>query len=189
MLSSTDDERRRQAADGLSNLGPSARAPVPELLTMLLVSDAATPLETRRSLAQAIWLIGPDDGAIPDLLTALRDPDELVHLWIARTFAILGSTAASATGALVQRLDDQAEMVRSSLAWALARVGSAAIPIVIEALRNSSPLLRRSAAECLGRMRVRHAISALKHAEQDTDEGVRQAAAESLRRLAAIGRV
>lgn len=189
VLRSTDDERRRQAADGLGNIGPGARAAVPELLTMLLASDAATSLETRRSLAQAIWLIGPDDGAIPDLLKALRDTDELVHLWIARTFAILGSTAVSATETLVQRLDDPAEMLRSSLAWALARIGSAAIPIVIESLESSSPLLRRSAAECLGRMRVAHAISALKHAEKDMDQGVRQVAAESLGRLAAIGGV
>jgi HEAT repeat protein len=183
------DERRQQAADGLANLRQAARTAVPELLSMLLARDPVTSLKTRRSLARAIWLIGPDASTIPDLLKALRDPDELVRLWIARAFAFLGPTAASATLKLVQSLEDPADMVRSSLAWALARMGLETIPAIVESLRNGSPTLRRGAAECLGRICARDSISDLKHAEHDPSKVVRQAAAESLRRLATVGRV
>lgn len=188
VLHSTDDERRRQAADGLAALGPAARATVPDLLTMLRADDPVISLDTRRSLARAIWLIGPEASAIPDLLKALRASDELVRLWIARGFAVLGPAAVSATPALVQALADPAEMVRSSLAWALARIGPDAIGSVVKALQSGEPALRCGAAECLGRMRARDAIPALEAAQQDNEEAVRQAATESLRRLAMPGR-
>lgn len=188
VLRCKNEERRLQAADGLANLGPAARAAVPELLAVLLTSDPVTPLRTRRSLARAIWLIGPDVSYISEVVNALRDSDEIVRLWIARTFAFLGPEAASATETLVQALDDPAEMVRSSLAWALSRIGSQAIAAVVGSLSNGPPSLRRSAAECLGRTRAGAAISALNHAAHDTDESVRQAASASLHRLAEIGR-
>lgn len=183
VLHSADDERRRQAADGLAALGAAARDAVPSLLAMLLADDPITSRDTRRSLARAIWLIGPEANVLPDLRKALRAPDELVRLWIVRSFAILGPEAASATAVLVQALADPADMVRSSLAWALVRIGPETIAPVVEALREGSPTLRRGAAECLGRMRARDAIPALKAAQRDEQETVRQAAAESLRRL------
>jgi HEAT repeat protein len=188
LLHSTDDERRRQASEGLAELGPAARSAVPALLAMLLDNDPITSLNTRRSLARAIWLIGPDANVLPDLLRALQAPDELVRLWIARSFAILGPAAVSATPALVQALTDPAEMVRSSLAWALARIGLDAIGSVVKALQSGKPALRRGAAECLGRMRAHDAIPFLKAAQQDNEEAVRRAATESLRRLAMPGR-
>jgi HEAT repeat protein len=187
VLQNADEERRRRVADGLANLGPAAREVVPALLAML-TADGSNSRETRRTLARAVWLIGPTPDTIADLLRALRDPDELVRLWIARAFAVLGPVASPATQELVKALADLAEMVRSSLAWALARIGPESIAPVVKALRDRSPELRRGAAEALDRMRVRDAMAALEEAQRDGHEAVRQAADESLRRLAAAGR-
>jgi HEAT repeat protein len=188
VLQSTDEERRRQAADGLANIGPAARDAVPVLLAMLLADRSNDSRETRRALARAVWLIGPTADAIPDLLRALHDPDELVRLWIARAFTVLGPAASPATQELVKALADPAEMVRSSLAWALARIGPESIAPVVKALRDGSPEWRRGAAEAVGRMRVRDVMAALEEARRDAHEAVRQAASESIRRLTAAGR-
>jgi HEAT repeat protein len=123
VLRSPDDRRRRQAAEGLGAIGPAVWRAVPALLTTLLAVPPP-PLETRRAIARSLWLIGPAERSIPALLEALRDPDDLVRLWIARAFATLGPAAPPAAEELRRALDDPSAMVRGSLAWALGCIES-----------------------------------------------------------------
>jgi HEAT repeat protein len=178
LLAHPDRERRRHAANGLGEVGPDAREAVP---TLLAAFNEDT--ETRRVLAEAVWLIGMDAQNIPGLLERLGDPDELVRLWLVRALVTFGPEAHPAVPALVNALADPAEMVRSSAAWALATIGPKALPPVLAALHVPGSATRAAVAEGLGRMRAREAHSALMAAQDDPDVTVRQRATEALARL------
>lgn len=75
-LQSSDASSRREAADRLGDLGPSARSAVPQLIAAL--RDSASSVRT--SAARALGMIGPDaEEARPALERLSQDEDASVR--------------------------------------------------------------------------------------------------------------
>jgi HEAT repeat protein len=74
---------------------------------------------------------------------------------------------------------------QEAAAEALGRIGPAAVPALIEALRSPEPAVRRKAAEVLGRMGpdAKDATAELIRLLDDPDESVRKAATRTLGRI------
>ena len=107
-------------------------------------------------------------GAVPPSTTALRDEEVIV--------------------ALIESLDDPEGEVRLNLAAALANLGDAAVPRLIDALGDKKPERRGGAAYALSQIRpvAKSAIPALLKAIKDKDEGVRRQVSYALSRI--VGR-
>jgi HEAT repeat protein len=149
-------------------------------LPALLDALGEGQIETRRLVARSLWGIGVEPASLPRLLTDLPDHDPWVRLWVVRALTTLGPALAPAVPPLVEALADPSPMVRDSLAWALLLAGPDPLPPLREALGSLDPALRRGAAEALGRVRDPARREALESALGDADEGVRFAAAEAL---------
>ena len=74
---------------------------------------------------------------------------------------------------------------QQAAADALGRIGAAAVPHLIQALRSRDPLVRKQAAEVLARMGsdAREAVPDLIRLLDDEDESIRKAAARTLGRI------
>jgi HEAT repeat protein len=69
---------------------------------------------------------------------------------------------------------------------ALAAVGEPAVEPLIALLKDDNPLARSFAAQGLGRLRDKRAMSGLKAALDDRDPRVRESAAEAIRAIQRI---
>ena len=111
----------------------------------------------------AAWIIsGAGAPAAPALEKALRDPRVRVRATAAELLGILH--ARRSLGSLMRALPDPDAEVRQNAAWALTRLGSAAIPRLVSALGRHAGLVREQAAWCLagiGRTAVRPIVKAL----------------------------
>jgi HEAT repeat protein len=174
-LTCGDDDRAEAAAAGLARLG--ARA-VPALLHLLdsAVADerwwAARALaacgrrgalegllralrdpvpEVRQCAAVGLREVG-DPRAIPGLGAALEDADQSVSRLAAEALASLGPAAVST---LEAALRSGAAGVRINAARGLARAGDpSAVPALLAALQDPSPVVRHWAQAGLDRMAV-----------------------------------
>jgi HEAT repeat protein len=158
-LASRDVGVRREAAYQLSNLGPAARP------------------------------------AIPALLKALDDDDKQVWTSVIATFAAMGPVAEESIPALLERIDGRKGKGHRErdqnwglwrTAYALSRMGTPAIPPLIQALGENDLGLHLAAARALGEMgpAAHDAIPALIKNLADNQESVRNETAQA---LAAIG--
>jgi HEAT repeat protein len=124
-LGSSDREARREAAYQLQRKGPAAKAALPELIRALDDSDK----QVWTNALGAIAAIGPDArDAVPRLMQAMdgRKPRD-------------------------SRTRDRGQMLMRS-AHALACIGDAAKPALIDALKQDDAGLRIGAAKALGEM-------------------------------------
>lgn len=185
------------AAAVLAEIGPQAKAAVPQLI-ILLKSKDVVPLapcsmgfggkktETERLAviaARALDRIGPDARAAVTALTeALADSDEVLRYEAAKALGSIGADAAPAIPILVQVLNDPERLVGDIAADALSRIGSAAIPALIEVLRGSKPEIRRRALTSLGGIGAKAdvALPDLIRSLTDPDEEIRAAAANAI---------
>ena len=78
------------------------------------------------------------------------------------------------------RLKDEARYVREGAALALSRIGRAAVPTLIESLRDKDRNIRRWAAWTLGKIKDERAARHLIGALNDEDGGVQFAAEVAL---------
>ena len=150
----------------------------------------------RREAAYQLEKLGPAaKPALPALIKALDDPDKQVWSYAVAAIAGLGPDAADAIPALIEDLDGRKSrgrrdrdkrqvLVRS--AFALSRIGPAAIPPLIAVLDADDSPLRAGAAKALGGMgpAAKQAIPALRENLGHGDEVVRQ---ESIEAIALIG--
>jgi HEAT repeat protein len=146
------------------------RDPVPSLLTALEEDDVLVREEAVRYLkeirsvrsvgsliarlrhdaeasvrweaAEALALLG-DVRAVPALVEATRDPDELVRLCAAEALGAIGKDTADVLSALMLLLDDPSMLVRLYAVEAVGYLGSrAVIPLLRTRLAGEAPAVR-----------------------------------------------
>lgn len=90
--------------------------------------------------------------------------------------------------ALIENLDDMDDLVRQNIAVALANLGEAAVPSLIDALSHPKAERRKGAAMALSQVRpaATSAIPALLNTMKDKDDLVRRQASYALSRI--VGR-
>lgn len=168
-------------------------APAVEKLAQQL---GAAELHVRREAAQQLERLGPAAKlALPALIKALHDDDKQIWASAIATISALGPAAQEAIPALIDDMDGrksrgrrnryQVQIVLRS-AHALSRIGPAAIPPLVEALRTDDPGLRIGAAQALAPFgpQARAAIPLLINNLADGRDPVRE---ETAAALAAIG--
>ena len=151
-----DDPRVRWfAIEALGLIGPEAKDAVPALVEALRSRDLAYALASEDSdalkdgpirliAAFALGRIGPDArAAIPDLIAALSGPDSRVRGEAARALGLIGPEARAAVPALIRLVTrGTVAEVAERAAEALGRLGSVAVPAVIEMLHDADPEVR-----------------------------------------------
>ena len=148
----SDPNLRALAASVLSEIGPDAKAAVPELVKLLGTDDDATRIEVLLAIAE----IGPDaEAAIEPLLKTLRSPAAKGRAGAA--YALAKIEAKSAIPVLKQTVKDKDELLRFASGWALVRFEPKnaefvriALPSLIKGLSHKIPVIRREVAEVLG---------------------------------------
>jgi HEAT repeat protein len=166
---------KSQAAVALCQLGCDA----PGLMTALtgnLVSrrDAAF----RKAAAEALgWCSKKQAGVVPALAAALTDEDEDIRQLAASGLQRMGVSQAEALQSCCKQLKDA-----PCAEAALARFGTVAVPVLIQALAAEDPAAREKAARILGGMGevAAEAAPALCAALRDVDRDVRLAAAKAV---------
>ncbi|MGH7137024.1 MAG: HEAT repeat domain-containing protein [Pirellulales bacterium] len=120
------------------------------------------------------------------LLTDLEPKTQIAAIEALAAFGTKGYESETAA-ALSQVLGSKFDQVRWSAFSALATLGPASVPILLDALRSDNPQARGSAAAALAQVSpaADAALDPLRQAIQDEDRSVRLAAARSLAKLGA----
>jgi HEAT repeat protein len=146
-------------------------------------TDLSSPdVVTRLDAARSLGAIGAQaEGAVPALVESIKDEEESVRLAAVEALGGLGRRAAPAVPTLIQCLDDAS--LGAKAAWALKMVGPQAIPPLIEMLASSSETVRWLAAEAIGDIQSREAVSVLVELLHHERREVREAAAMAIGRM------
>jgi HEAT repeat protein len=151
-LRSGDPDERQAAAEKLSQLGPAAQP-----AAVALVEACERDDEARESAVAALEELGPPPATdVMKLASLLQHPALDVAYWAATLLGRLEVQAAPAADDLIRALRSHAELaVRQRAAWALGKIGPAAIAAQ-EALRaaaaGSDPRLASLAREAIGHL-------------------------------------
>ena len=151
---------RREAAEVLSNIGPQVRTAVPALLKALRDDDAGV----RAAAAGALTHVKPEtQPGILELVQSLKDKDDEVR---DRAIEALRALGAESVPSLVQALGDKENKQAAFVALAgLGPQAKGAVPDLSKLLKDPDPLIRRHAANVLGRV-GRGAIEAVPASRQ-----------------------
>jgi HEAT repeat protein len=172
-----DEARAEQAVSSLAALGEEA---VPALLDLTRSSDADHRWWGLRVLAQ---LSSPSGTSRPAgwLIPFLNDPSPEV-----RQCAALGLAARpdeNAIQPLIRALNDEDGMVRNLAANALARIGGAAVPSLIEVVKSAPQTARIQALRALAEIRDHRAIPVMMQVMGEDSALLQHWAKEGLERL------
>jgi HEAT repeat protein len=118
------------------------------------------------------------EGAREALQEALSDSVNFVRAQAAAALGYLNDTTAMPN--LISALDDEYYGVRFVAANSLAKFKSASLPYLYRALESEKPMVRRLAAEALGRQKAPDAVTALFRLLKSADWADRLAAIEAL---------
>lgn len=120
---------------------------------------------------------------LEDLLDKLKNGSAPVRYTAANKLGKLG--VKDAIDHLIDALDDEDEMVRDNVIFALGELeGTKAVPRLVRTLKSDkSPRVRKSAAKSLGMIKAVPAVGALVAALADPDFKVRKSAARALGRI------
>lgn len=159
-LESSDPTLRSFAAIALGGLGPEAARAVPRLRKALEDSEPGL----RLSAAQALWAVQlRADEVLPVLTKLLKEKDAAVRARAAAVLSRLGSKASPAVADLFALLEDEDITVRVATVKALGEIGGplarATYPTLSELTKDDQP-----------------------------DEGLRRAAAETLKKIGRPGK-
>jgi HEAT repeat protein len=167
------------AVHRLREMGPDA---VPSLTSLLRAQD----LFTRKIL----WRYSPHfPRAVQRYLfqnigypQQTRNREAAAH-----ALALLGPKAETAVPALAQAMQDTSGRVRWKAAEALAKIGAPAVPALAEAAQSVDEETRAAAVYALGLIGrpAQQAVPVLFKSLEDTSEGLRSSAAQTLRQIGA----
>ena len=152
-LVSGDDDRAEAAALALGQRGDGA---LPALRQMLSHPN----VDTRWWATRAIGEIG-SDAAIPALIDRCADLDPDVRACAIYALGRAGPRAIDAVPVLAQRLADTHAHTAQLAADALARIGKATTPSLVDALKHGAPPVRGRAARALAQILDPSSIPAL----------------------------
>ncbi len=182
-------------ASALTGNEPTLGGERASLSDMLATLREGQSPEARREAARVLGRIA-DAHAQNDLLDALQSPDGGLRRMAAWALGRIAErdwrVAQRAVPGLVKSLKKPGGRQREVCAWALGRSASAAaVPALNVALTDRNPVVRRAAAEALGRTaaRLEHAslrVSIVESLEQilaDRERTVRKAGCEALGRI------
>jgi HEAT repeat protein len=168
-----DDDRAEQAALALSALGRAA------LDYLKPLCDDVQP-DHRWWAARALSQLR-SEAAYQELIDLLSDPDADVRACAA--FALGEAQVEMAVEPLSRLLDDPSVFVSAMASDALARIGRAGVPLLIERLKHGGPLERARAAKALASILDSRSIPALIAALDDESPVVEHYASDALTRL------
>jgi HEAT repeat protein len=101
-------------------------------------------------------LLFSGEVSLPELVAALKSPDEPARLRAIDQLGALAAGAADAVAPLTELLKDDSAKVRAHAAWALGAVGAAAkpaVPALAELLKDSDPAVRRQVVKAIQAIR------------------------------------
>ena len=172
-IASGDDARTEEAALALVSLGDAALPAVRELLDD---SDS----DRRWWAARALAAVGTSK-ARELLVRTLEDADANVRACAAQGLGEL--RAEEAVAGLVRSMADPSPLVSRIAADSLGRIGTPAVPALIEALQRGATATRAGAARALSVIQPQEAIPALCAALDDPSAIVTHYAEEALERM------
>ncbi len=153
VLLSGDDDRAEEAAIALGQMGETA-------LTALRDRLSNPDIDCRWWVTRALGEID-SPAAIGLLIAQCGDADRDVQACAVYALGAFGGKSADAVPVLLRCLADASVYVGGMAADALARIGPAALPGLIDALKNGAPPVRGRAARALAQIADPAAIPAL----------------------------
>ena len=176
---SGSENKRSYAVEALGEFLASPGVPV---IAQAAVSDPSP--KVRKSAAFALWRIN-NQGPNGELAKAIGDQDEGVRLQA--LFAATRVNVFTGTDAVVKRISDESPLVRKRAAEALgtlrAKDAVAGLIALTSPSTETDANVRAAAVSSLGKIADAAAKDAVKAAESDPNQFVRDAAAIALRRL------
>ena len=139
-LKNKDRLIRKRAVEELAQIGPPA-------IPLLIQDLEAAYSQPRYSAREALSKIGPP--AVPGLIEALKDERGPVRTEAALVLGDMGAAAAPAIPALAVGLQRNETQIGGAFA-ALAGIGPASVPTLIQVLKNDEAIQRSNAAWALG---------------------------------------
>lgn len=151
VLRDADRAVREAAIGALTSIG----APSVEALGACLVDRELSVQEAASGILASI----ADERVYGPLVVALRSADWIVRMHAAKALGRVKNRAA--VDPLIPLLQDKVKAVREEVATALASIGEAAIPSLLEALQHTEWLVRLHAVESLGKTKSPRAVEPL----------------------------
>lgn len=171
ILKDHDRSVREAAIGALMSIGEPSVVPLGACLTdrELSVQEAASAV-----------LASIADGRVLDpLMSALKSHDWIVRMHAAKALGRIRDSRS--VPALIPLLQDKVKAVREEVSSALAAIGEAAMPALLEALTHPEWLVRLHAVESLGKTKSSQAVEPLLSTLfNDGDSAVREDAVRAL---------
>jgi HEAT repeat protein len=120
------------------------------------------------------------EPALAPVLDALKDKDVATRRQAALAVSNMRPVPKTAMAPLVEALRDPDSMVRTYVGVTLQRIGEPAVPLLLAALTDKDPQVRRGAITGLGTNRNAEVVAALMEALKDEDNLVGISAATKL---------
>jgi HEAT repeat protein len=152
------------------------RLSVLSLVVVLLMSMSVCAHAERDDVLQ-------DSQSMAYLRDAVDGKDVARRIAALKALAKLGSLAAEAAPSVIDVMQDEDDIVRLLARDALVAMDGMIVPALIAALKHASPLVRKHAAEVLGKIgkpAAKSAVIPLLDAVKDRDPDVRQEATIAL---------
>jgi HEAT repeat protein len=140
---------RMLAARGLGLLGTNAVPAIPALAEAMQTTDNNS---VRWFAAEALGRTGP--AAIDSLVTASTDARDPVRHAAVYALGVMKSNALPAYPAIERRFADEVEYIRNSACHTAFGLGPEAIPLLLNSLSDTNPLVREMARKALTNFRV-----------------------------------
>ncbi|MFM7150701.1 MAG: HEAT repeat domain-containing protein, partial [Gemmataceae bacterium] len=183
-LKDLDAPERWQAIDAVGWIARTAQPPIRGLTEILVNGLKDREVRVRVQAARALWRRTRQARTIVPLLRdALSDRDAVARRWVVET---LGEMSAEdrVVPLLAMALEDREMSVRLAAEEAMIRLGSAAVPSLLEALASRNPRVRLGVLQALSRLDLSPdaAKTRLTPLRDDADPAVRALAEEILAR-------
>jgi HEAT repeat protein len=173
-MADKDEDIRRKAAYALGRIAAHPR----ETMAVLLAAFKDANEDVRQAASDALAKFGAE--AVPGVLTALKDADVKVRVQAAHAVREMGSDAKAAAPVLRELLLSQEVGNHArDYAQALAKLGKAGVPALIEGFKDERPNVSQACVQSLSGVGA-EAVPALVDALGEKKAAVRRLAAQVL---------